>query len=72
MTIDENSRLLWPFHRKFSENGDADDEDEEDDEEEVEDDDTDNPCAYRRIKETVECYQKPCLHKQQVESGNYL
>lgn len=63
MTIDENQRLLWPYSKSFSSSYD------EEDEEELEDDDTDNPCAYQRIKETVECYQKPCDHPLLYDNG---
>lgn len=62
MTIDENHRLIWPYSKSFNT---YDDEDEED----IEDDDTDNPCAYQRIKETVECYQKSCENPSVYDNG---
>lgn len=58
MTVDENYRLLWPYNA-----------DSEEEEEELEEEEIDDPCAYRNVKETVECYQKPCEQRVVLQGG---
>lgn len=59
MTVDNNQRLLWSYHRESNYEDDEDVEDEED---------TDTPCGYQNIREKVECYQKPCERETAFES----
>lgn len=59
MTVDDNQKLLWSYH-KDSNYEDGDDIEEEDF--------TDNPCGYQNIKERVECYQRPCEKETSFES----
>lgn len=62
MTVDENQKLLWAYHR---------DSNYEDADEDEEDDDTDNPCGFHNVREKVECYQKPCEKESPFENCKY-
>lgn len=64
MTVDENQKLLWSYHKDNS----YEDEDEDEEEEE----EVDNPCGFQNIKERVECYQKPCERDIAFETCEYV
>lgn len=60
MTIDDNKKLLWSYHKENNYEGD----------DEVEEEDvTVTSCGYENIREKVECYQRPCEGETLFKSG---
>lgn len=47
----------WPFNLNYDQSEELDDED---------------PCSQQRMKETVECFQKPCNEEEIPDNGKFL